>query len=262
MQPLEQALDMERRVIGKVSQRLLPFLIICYFVAYLDRVNVSFAALTMNKDLGFTATVFGWGAGIFFLGYFIFEVPSNLALERFGARIWISRIMVTWGLLSACMAFIWSETSFLILRFLLGVAEAGFFPGIILFLTYWFPAAYRARIVGYFMVAIPVSTVIGAPLSGLILGLNGVLGLRGWQWLFVIEGVPAVLLSCCSISRTDPRRPSGCIRRNAPGLPHGLTPNGVTGKRSTISPFGKPFPIPACCYSGWCISASWLPTTA
>ena len=181
MQPREQAQDMERRVIGKVSQRLLPFLILCYFVAYLDRVNVGFAGLTMNKDLGFTATVFGWGAGIFFLGYFIFEVPSNLALERFGARIWISRIMVTWGLLSACMAFIWSETSFLILRFLLGVAEAGFFPGIILFLTYWFPSAYRARIVGYFMVAIPVSTVIGAPLSGLILGLDGVLGLKVGQ---------------------------------------------------------------------------------
>ena len=195
MQPQEQTLEMERRVIGKVSQRLVPFLILCYFVAYLDRVNVSFAALTMNKDLGFTATVFGWGAGIFFLGYFIFEVPSNLALERFGARIWISRIMVTWGLLSACMAFIWSETSFLILRFLLGVAEAGFFPGIILFLTYWFPSAYRARIVGYFMVAVPVSTVIGSPLSGLVLGLDGVFGFRGWQWLFLIEGVPAVLLS-------------------------------------------------------------------
>jgi MFS transporter, ACS family, tartrate transporter len=195
MQSLEQTLEMERRVIGKVGRRLLPFLIICYFVAYLDRVNISFAALTMNKELDFTATVFGWGAGIFFLGYFIFEVPSNLALERFGARVWISRIMVTWGLLSACMALIWSETSFLVLRFLLGVAEAGFFPGIILFLTYWFPSAYRARIVGYFMVAIPVSTVIGAPLSGLILGLDGVLGLKGWQWLFVIEGVPAVLLS-------------------------------------------------------------------
>jgi MFS transporter, ACS family, tartrate transporter len=195
MEATEQTLEIERRVIQKVSRRLLPFLILCYFVAYLDRVNVGFAALTMNKDLGFSATIFGWGAGIFFLGYFIFEVPSNLALERFGARIWISRIMVTWGLLSACMALIWSDTSFLVLRFLLGVAEAGFFPGIILFLTYWFPSAYRARIVGYFMVAIPVSTVIGAPLSGLILGLDGVLGLRGWQWLFITEGVPAVLLS-------------------------------------------------------------------
>lgn len=186
---------MERQVVGKVSRRLLPFLIVCYFVAYLDRVNVSFAALTMNKELGFTATVFGWGAGIFFIGYFFFEVPSNLALERFGARIWISRIMVTWGLLSACMAFIWNQPSFLILRFLLGIAEAGFFPGIILFLTYWFPSAYRARIVGYFMAAIPISTVIGAPLSGAILGLDGVLGFRGWQWLFIIEGVPAILLS-------------------------------------------------------------------
>jgi MFS transporter, ACS family, tartrate transporter len=195
MQLTEQPMELERRVIDKVSRRLLPFLMICYFVAYLDRVNVGFAGLTMNKDLGFSATVFGWGAGIFFIGYFFFEVPSNLALERFGARVWISRIMVTWGLLSACMALIWNETSFLVLRFLLGVAEAGFFPGIILFLTYWFPSAYRARIVGYFMAAIPVSTVIGAPLSGLILGLDGVRGLRGWQWLFILEGVPAILLS-------------------------------------------------------------------
>jgi MFS family permease len=151
---------MEARVISKVSPRIVPFVALCYFVCYLDRVNVGFAALQMNSDLGFTATVFGWGAGIFFFGYFFFEVPSNLALERFGARLWIARIMVTWGLLSAAMALIWNETSFLVVRFLLGAAEAGFFPGIILFLTYWFPAAYRARMVGRFMVAIPIS---GAP---------------------------------------------------------------------------------------------------
>ncbi len=138
---------MEARVISKVSRRIVPFVALCYFVCYLDRVNVGFAALQMNSDLGFTATVFGWGAGIFFFGYFFFEVPSNLALERFGARLWIARIMVTWGLLSAAMALIWNETSFLVVRFLLGAAEAGFFPGIILFLTYWFPAAYRARMV-------------------------------------------------------------------------------------------------------------------
>jgi D-galactonate transporter len=186
---------MDARVIDKVSRRLVPFLILCYFIAYLDRVNVGFAALTMNQDLGFSATLFGWGAGIFFIGYFFFEVPSNIALERFGARAWIARIMASWGVLSALMAFIWNGWSFLGLRFLLGVAEAGFFPGIILYLTYWFPAAYRARIVGYFMVAIPVSTVIGAPLSGLILGLDGWLGLKGWQWLFVFEGVPSVIVS-------------------------------------------------------------------
>jgi MFS transporter, ACS family, tartrate transporter len=185
---------MEERVIRKVSWRIVPFVALCYFVCYLDRVNVGFAALTMNADLGFTATVFGWGAGIFFFGYFIFEVPSNLALERFGARLWIARIMLTWGLLSAGMALIQNEWSFLVVRFLLGAAEAGFFPGIILFLTYWFPAAYRARMVGRFMAAVPISTVIGAPLSGLILGLDGVWGLRGWQWLFICEGVPTVLL--------------------------------------------------------------------
>ena len=185
---------MEAQIIGKVSRRIVPFVALCYFLCYLDRVNVGFAALQMNSDLGFTATVFGWGAGIFFFGYFFFEVPSNLALERFGARLWIARIMVTWGLLSAAMALIWNETSFLVLRFLLGAAEAGFFPGIILFQTYWFPSAYRARMVGRFMTAIPISAVIGAPLSGLILGMDGFWGLRGWQWLFICEGVPTVLL--------------------------------------------------------------------
>ena len=185
---------MEARVISKVSRRIVPFVALCYFLCYLDRVNVGFAALQMNNDLGFTATMFGWGAGIFFFGYFIFEVPSNLALERFGARLWIARIMVTWGLLSAGMALIWNEWSFLTIRFLLGAAEAGFFPGIILFLTYWFPSYYRARMVGRFMVAIPISTVIGAPLSGLILGLDEVWGLKGWQWLFICEGLPTVLL--------------------------------------------------------------------
>src|SRR5207248_1430355 len=184
---------MEARVIRKVSWRLVPFVALCYFVCYLDRVNVGFAALETNKDLGFTATMFGWGAGIFFFGYFFFEVPSNLALERFGARLWIARIMVTWGLLSAAMALIWNEWSFLVVRFLLGAAEAGFFPGIILFLTYWFPAHYRARMVGRFMAAIPISTVIGAPLSGMILGMDGIWGLKGWQWLFICEGLPTIV---------------------------------------------------------------------
>ena len=187
--------DIEKRTIGKVSRRLIPFLVLCYFVAYLDRVNVSFAALTMNKALGLSASAYGFGSGIFFLAYFIFEVPSNLLLERFGARKWIARIMLSWGILSGCMAFITGETGFYVVRTLLGAAEAGFFPGIIFFLTLWFPAVYRARIVGLFMAAIPLSTVIGAPVSGLLLGLEGWMGLAGWQWLFILEAAPAVILS-------------------------------------------------------------------
>ena len=196
--------EVEIRTLAKVSKRLVPFLIVCYFVAYLDRVNVSFAALTMNQDLGLSQTAFGFGAGIFFITYFIFEVPSNLLLERFGARKWIARIMLSWGILSGLMAFIpdiaratgWgNENSFYLIRVLLGAAEAGFFPGIIFYLTLWFPAEYRARIVGYFMAAIPLSTVIGGPVSGVLLYLHGGLGLAGWQWLFVIEAVPAILLA-------------------------------------------------------------------
>ncbi|HWX06137.1 MAG TPA: MFS transporter [Bradyrhizobium sp.] len=194
----------ESRTIAKVSRRLVPFLIICYFVAYLDRVNVGFAALTMNQDLGLSQTAFGFGAGIFFIAYFIFEVPSNLLLERFGARKWIARIMLSWGILSGAMALIpaisratglGNEYSFYLLRVLLGAAEAGFFPGIIFYLTLWFPAEYRARIVGYFMAAIPLSTVIGAPISGVLLYLHGGLGFAGWQWLFIIEAVPAIILA-------------------------------------------------------------------
>ena len=186
---------LEARTVKRVGARLVPFLIICYLVAYLDRVNVGFAALTMNKDLGISATAYGLGAGIFFFTYFIFEVPSNLFLERFGARKWIARIMLSWGILSGAMAFITGETGFYVVRLLLGAAEAGFFPGIIFYLTLWFPAAYRARIVGYFMAAIPLSSVIGAPVSGYILGMDGLAGLKGWQWLFIIEAMPAVLLS-------------------------------------------------------------------
>src|SRR6516225_1250282 len=178
---------LEQRTMARVSARLLPFLMICYFVAYLDRVNVGFAALTMNKDLGLSASAFGLGAGIFFLTYFIFEVPSNLFLERFGARKWIARIMLSWGILSGAMAFITGETSFYVVRLLLGAAEAGFFPGIIFYLTLWFPAIYRARIAGYFMAAIPLSSLIGAPVSGYILGMDGLAGLKGWQWLFILE---------------------------------------------------------------------------
>ncbi len=195
---------LEQRTIRKVSARLIPFLIICYFVAYLDRVNVGFAAITMNKDLGLTATMFGFGSGIFFVAYFLFEVPSNLFLDRFGARKWIARIMVTWGLISGLMAFIpqiaqatglGHEYTFYLLRVLLGVAEAGFFPGVIFYLTLWFPSAYRARIVGQFMAAIPLSSAIGSPVSGQILGMHGIGGLAGWQWLFILEAAPALVLA-------------------------------------------------------------------
>jgi ACS family tartrate transporter-like MFS transporter len=186
---------LETRTILKVSARLVPFLIVCFFVAYLDRVNVSFAALTMNRDLGLTASQYGKGAGIFFIAYFLFEVPSNLLLERYGARKWIARILLSWGLISGATAFVGGATSFYIVRVLLGIAESGFFPGIIFFLTLWFPAVYRARMIGYFMAAIPLSTVIGAPVSGLLLGLDGFMGMKGWQWLFILEAVPSVILS-------------------------------------------------------------------
>lgn len=187
--------SLEKRTIAKVMKRLVPFLIICYLVAYLDRVNVGFAALTMNKDLGFTPSIFGFGAGIFFLTYFLLEVPSNIALDKFGARKWIARIMLSWGLLSGLTAFIQNDSQFYIVRALLGAAEAGFFPGIIFYLTLWFPAEYRARIVGWFMFAVPISSVVGAPISGYLLGMEGFMGLKGWQWLFVIEAVPSIILA-------------------------------------------------------------------
>jgi D-galactonate transporter len=186
--------ELETSTIRAISWRLIPFLVLAYFLSYLDRVNLGFAALTMNKELNFSPTVFSWGAGIFFIGYFLFEVPSNLALEKFGASRWIARIMITWGIISALMALVGGVWSFYGVRFLLGVAEAGFFPGIILYLTYWYPAKYRARFLAAFAVAVPVSTVIGAPISGLLLDLDGAMGLQGWQWLFIIEGIPSVLL--------------------------------------------------------------------
>ena len=186
---------LEQRTIRKVSWRLLPLIVVIYFVAYVDRTNVSFAALTMNKDLGLSAYVFGWGAGIFFLGYFLFEVPSNIVLEKTGARIWIARIMITWGVVSGAMVFATGPVSFLTLRFLLGVAEAGFFPGMILYFTYWFPKAYRARVISALFIAVPGSNALAAVISGAVLGMDGLLGLTGWQWMFIIEAVPAVLLA-------------------------------------------------------------------
>lgn len=184
----------EQVTMRKVAWRLVPFICLLYFVAFIDRVNIGFAALTMNRDLGFSASVFGFGAGVFFFGYFLFEVPSNYVLDKVGARLWIARVMITWGMLSGAFAFIQGETSFYVLRFLLGAAEAGFFPGIILYLTYWFPARYRAGVVSLFMAAAPISVLLGSPLSSALLEMEGLLGLHGWQWMFVVEAVPAVIL--------------------------------------------------------------------
>ncbi|WJR75086.1 MFS transporter [Bradyrhizobium sp. NP1] len=188
------ASELQARVLRKISLRIVPFIMLLYFVAFIDRVNIGFAALTMNKDLGLSPAVFGFGAGIFFWGYFLFEVPSNIILHKIGARIWIARVMITWGVVSAAMAFVQGATSFYVLRFLLGAAEAGFFPGIILYLSYWFPARQRAAVTALFMAAAPLSTVLGSPVSGALLDMDGLLGFKGWQWLFVLEAVPAVLL--------------------------------------------------------------------
>lgn len=186
--------ELETRVLRKITLRIVPFIMLLYFIAFIDRVNIGFAALTMNKELGFSPTVFGFGAGIFFLGYFLFEVPSNLVLDKVGARIWIARVMITWGLISGAMAFVQGPNSFYTLRFLLGAAEAGFFPGIILYLSYWFPARQRAAVTAIFMAAAPLSTVLGSPVSGALLEMHGMFGLSGWQWMFVVEAVPAIIL--------------------------------------------------------------------
>src|SRR3954464_12363971 len=194
--------EIEIRTIRKVMWRLMPFLVVCYFVAYLDRVNVGFAKLQMNTALGLSEAAYGFGAGLFFISYFLLEVPSNLALERFGARLWIARIMFSWAVISALFAFIApisaatgisNEWVFYILRFLLGIAEAGFFPGIIFYLTLWFPSVYRARVVALFMLAIPFSSIVGAPISGALLDITGA-GLDGWQWLFILEALPSILV--------------------------------------------------------------------
>ena len=188
------ASDLQTRTMRRVSLRIVPFIMLLYFVSFIDRVNIGFAALTMNKDLGFSPSVFGFGAGIFFWGYFLFEVPSNVILDKVGARLWIARVMISWGLVSGAMALVQGQTSFYVLRFLLGAAEAGFFPGIILYLSYWFPARQRASVTALFMAAAPLSTVLGSPVSSALLEMHGLLGLQGWQWLFLIEALPAILL--------------------------------------------------------------------
>ena len=183
---------LEDRVFVKIAWRVLPILVVAYIFNYVDRTNISVAALQMNKDVGLTASAFGTGAGLLFIGYCVFEIPSNLVLHRLGARLWISRIMVTWGLVSAAMVFVSGPRSFYGLRFLLGVAEAGFFPGVAYYIAYWFPIRYRARILAWFLVSIPASSLIGAPVAAMLLTLDGVGGLAGWQWLFLIEALPCV----------------------------------------------------------------------
>ncbi len=194
----------ESQLYNRVTRRVMPLLFCCYVAAYLDRVNVGFAKLQMLNDLRFSETVYGLGAGIFFIGYFLFEIPSNVILHRIGARLWIARVMLTWAVVSAAMMFVTTPTVFYVLRFLLGVAEAGFFPGVILYLTYWYPSYRRARIIALFMTGIPVAGVIGGPISGWILkGMAGAYGLAGWQWLFLIEALPSLILGVAVLVYLD-----------------------------------------------------------
>jgi MFS transporter, ACS family, tartrate transporter len=191
---VSSAADAERRVFAKIGWRLMPILILAYIFNYLDRNNVGFAGLTMNQAIGLSATEFGFGAGVFFVGYCLLEIPSNIALYRVGARLWLSRIMISWGLMSAATALAVGANSFYALRLLLGAAEAGFFPGVAFYLGTWFPAQYRTRMIAWFMVAIPISSVIGGPVSGWLLTMDGFGGIAGWQWMFLIEGLPVVLI--------------------------------------------------------------------
>jgi MFS family permease len=186
--------ELQRRTIRTITLKLMPLLLLGYLIAYIDRINIGFAATALKAEFGISNAVFGLGAGLFFIGYFLFEVPSNLLLEKFGPRRWIARIMVTWGILSTCMIFVRGENSFYVLRFLLGFAEAGFYPGAIYYIVCWYPSQYRARMMAAFSVAIPLATVLGSPLSSALLGMNGVLGMPGWHWMFILEGLPAVLI--------------------------------------------------------------------
>jgi MFS transporter, ACS family, tartrate transporter len=190
----------QEAVLKKIAWRVVPFLTLAYVVNYLDRTNISVASLTMNKDLGLTATQYGLGAGILFIGYTVFEIPSNLALHRVGARRWIARIMISWGAVSIATAWVYDANSYYLARFALGVAEAGFFPGVAYYFAAWFPTQYRARMLAWFLVAIPLSSVVGGPISGLLLEMDGVAGVAGWQWLFIVEGLPAIILGIMALS--------------------------------------------------------------
>jgi MFS transporter, ACS family, tartrate transporter len=207
MNPTNQLDELGQRTLRKVRNRLMPLIVLLYFVAYLDRNNVGFAKLTMSEDIGLSASAYGLGAGIFFVGYALLEIPSNAGMYKFGARRWIARILISWGIFATAMALVNGETTFYIVRFLLGAAEAGFFPAILFFLTLWFPAAQRVTVLGIFILAQPVSNALGAPVSGLLLQMDGIMGLQGWQWLYIIEGVPAILLGLLTpVLMTD--RPS------------------------------------------------------
>jgi len=194
METAQYSGNFEDDTLRRITWRLIPFMMLLYFIAFLDRANVGFAATDMNRALNISKTLYGFGSGAFFLGYFFFELPSNLCLDRFGARKWIARIMISWGIVAGATAFVVGAKSYITVRILLGVAEAGFFPGMILYLTYWFPTTIRARMTALFVAAIPISGIIGAPVSGYLLQLHGVGGLAGWQWLFIVEALPAILL--------------------------------------------------------------------
>ena len=234
-------------VLAKVRRRLIPFLFLLYIVAYLDRINVGFAALQMNQALGFSATVYGFGAGIFFLSYALFEIPSNVILARVGARVWIARIMISWGLVSSATMFVRSAPAFYALRFLLGAAEAGFFPGIIFYLTRWFPAGERARTIAAFMTATLIAGVIGGPISGRLLSLHGAGGLQGWQWLFLLEGVPSIVLGfvVLNVLTESPDQAAwltgderailnASLRRDAAAVRHETTRGALTNPRTWL----------------------------
>ena len=265
--------DIEARTVAQVARRFIPFLILCYFVAYLDRVNVGFAKLTMDADLGLSETAFGFGAGVFFLAYFLFEVPSNIIMDKVGAGVWIARIMFSWGIVSGAMAFIpniaratgiSAEYTFYLLRILLGFAEAGFFPGIIFFLTLWFPASYRARIVGYFMAAIPLSSAIGSPVSATLLGFDGAGGPGAGN------GSSSSRRSRRSFSPSSHSSTSPTVRRTRAGWPMisgaglngGSTPRTRGASTSRRPEFSRASTIPACWRSRSSISAPSPATTA
>lgn len=194
MEDIQAKSALEEQTIKRISKRIIPFLIILFVMAFLDRTNIGFAALHMNDAIGITQTIFGLGAGIFFLGYFIAEVPSNVLLHRFGARIWIARIMITWGIIAALMGLIQNGTQFIVLRFLLGIAEAGFFPGVIFYLTLWFPARYRARVFATFYLGLPIAQIVGAPISVGLMQWGDTIGYEGWRMMYVLEGIPSIIL--------------------------------------------------------------------
>jgi MFS family permease len=229
----EELTHRQRQTVDRVWRRLIPFLFISYVVAYIDRVNIGFVATELQRDLGLSATAYGVGAGLFFLAYCVFEIPSNLLLERFGARRWIARILIVWGIVSMATLFVWDTWSFMAARILLGFAEAGFFPGVVLYLTYWIPASDRARTGAWFMMAAPIAVIVGAPLSEALLKLEGTLGLHGWQWLFLVEGFPAVVLGVLALVVLT-SRPSGCRQPIASGCRGRWPPSTGNGRRPDI----------------------------